>query len=212
MTARPDPGGPGRSSTPSPRREGSEARIAVHQRDRHTGDRLPVPAHQITVTRMAPTARRAAVALRSYYHDIVSRYHGLEASEEEIDAAMRDEPGDDLAPPRGLLLVACADDTVLGCAGLRLLPDDIGEVTRVHVAVNARGRGLGSRLLRELEDEARPRQLSTLRLDTRGDLVEARRLYARHGYHEVAPFNRDPYADHWFAKSLGPDQSAERGD
>jgi ribosomal protein S18 acetylase RimI-like enzyme len=158
---------------------------------------------------MAPTARPAAIALRAYYHDIVSRYHGRETTEEEIDAAMSDEPSDDLVAPRGLLLVACADDIVLGCAGLRLLPSGIGEVTRVHVAVSARGRGLGSRLLSELEDEARRRQLTTLRLDTRGDLVEARRLYARHGYQEVAPFNNDPYAEHWFAKSLGPDQSAK---
>jgi ribosomal protein S18 acetylase RimI-like enzyme len=155
---------------------------------------------------MAPTARPAALALRSYYGDIVSRYHGRQASAAEIDAAMRDEPSEDLVPPRGLLLVACAGATVVGCAGLRLLPNGIGEVTRVHVAVSARGRGLGSRLLRELEDEARQRQLSTLRLDTRDDLVEARRLYARHGYEEVAPFNNDPYAEHWFAKSLGPAQ------
>ena len=92
---------------------------------------------------------------------------------------MRDEPSDHLVPPRGLLLVARAGDTVLGCAGLRPLPNGIGEVTRVRVAVNAHGRGLGSRPPRNLEDEARQRQLTTLRLDTRGDLVEARRRYAR---------------------------------
>jgi 4-hydroxy-4-methyl-2-oxoglutarate aldolase len=44
--------------------------------------------------------------------------------------------------------------------------------------------------------------LVTLRLDTRADLTEARRLYTRHGYREVAPFNDGPYADHWFAKTL----------
>lgn len=167
-------------------------------------------ARQITVTLVAPTSPPAAVALRSYFEDIVGRYHGREASDEEVGAAMRNEPSDDLALPRGLLLVACADGSVLGCAGLRLLPDGIGEVTRVHVTIAARGRGLGSRLLRELEDHARRRHLTALRLDTRGDLVEARRLYARHGYEEVAPFNDSPYAEHWFAKSLGPSQSAGR--
>lgn len=177
---------------------------------RHTGDLLPLLASQITVTRMAPTAPPALIALRCYYDDIVSRYHCREASEEEIEAAMREEPSDDLALPRGLLLVARADDTVLGCAGLRLLPNGIGAVTRVYVAVKARGRGLGSRLLRELEGEARRHQVTKLRLDTRGDLVEARRLYVRHGYQEVAPFNKDRYAEHWFAKSLGPDRSPER--
>ncbi|CAM5536760.1 Acetyltransferase OS=Streptomyces glaucescens OX=1907 GN=SGLAU_10760 PE=4 SV=1 [Streptomyces glaucescens] len=44
---------------------------------------------------------------------------------------------------------------------------------------------------------------SGLVLDTRGDLVEARTLYARLGYEETAPHNDEPYAEHWFAKNLG---------
>lgn len=55
----------------------------------------------------------------------------------------------------------------------------------------------------ELERFARTRGLSTLRLDTRADLTEARHLYARLGYEEVAPFNNGPHADHWFAETLG---------
>ena len=64
----------------------------------------------------------------------------------------------------------------------------------------ARRRGLGSRLLDELETHARDQQVTTLRLDTRRDLVEARQLYARHGYTEVRPFSHGPYSDHWFVK------------
>jgi hypothetical protein len=41
-----------------------------------------------------------------------------------------------------------------------------------------------------------------MRLDTRGDLTEARALYARLGYDEVEPFNDGPYAEHWFEKAL----------
>ena len=63
--------------------------------------------------------------------------------------------------------------------------------------------GLGTLLLDELRNAARARGLSRLRLDTRGDLIEARRLYARHGYVEVPPFSAGPYAEHWFAKVLG---------
>jgi hypothetical protein len=44
--------------------------------------------------------------------------------------------------------------------------------------------------------------LHTVRLDTRDDLVEARRLYARLGYREVDAFNDGPYAEHWFRKDL----------
>jgi hypothetical protein len=42
-----------------------------------------------------------------------------------------------------------------------------------------------------------PEALMRLRLDTRQDLVEARVLYARHGFREVEPFNTGRYADHW---------------
>jgi hypothetical protein len=53
-----------------------------------------------------------------------------------------------------------------------------------------------------VEDEARRRAVTRLRLDTRTDLVEARRLYASHGYREVAPFNDGRWADRWLGKSL----------
>jgi len=46
-------------------------------------------------------------------------------------------------------------------------------------------------------------EVTRLRLDTRRDLVEARQLYARHGYTEVRPFSHGPYSDHWFVKD-GP--------
>jgi GNAT superfamily N-acetyltransferase len=148
------------------------------------------PELAITVT--SPAAEEARRALRAYFDDVASRYYGRPATGDEIAAAMSEDPSDDLAPPRGLLLVAQENGgDVLGCAGLRLLPGHAAEVTRVFVVPAARRRGLGSRLL-----------VSTLRLDTRRDLIEARQLYARHGYREVAPFSSGPYADHWFEKTL----------
>lgn len=39
-------------------------------------------------------------------------------------------------------------------------------------------------------------------LDTRHDLVEARTLYTHLGYEETERHNNDPYAEHWFRKSL----------
>jgi GNAT superfamily N-acetyltransferase len=144
----------------------------------------------------------ARQALWSYLDEVVSRYYGRPATKTEIDAAMCADPSDDLAFPYGLLLLARQDGVVLGCAGLRFLPDGVGEVKRVFVTPSARGRGLGAQLMGELERLAREHNLSMLRLDTRRDLIEARRLYARLGYNEVAAFNDGPYADYWFAKSL----------
>jgi hypothetical protein len=54
----------------------------------------------------------------------------------------------------------------------------------------------------EIERRAGELGVRELRLDTRSDLVEARRLYEALGYREVAPFGENPYAGHWFAKRL----------
>jgi hypothetical protein len=43
----------------------------------------------------------------------------------------------------------------------------------------------------------------TLRLETNRALTEAIALYRASGYEEVEPFNDEPHAHHWFAKSLG---------
>ncbi|MGH3247138.1 MAG: GNAT family N-acetyltransferase [Trebonia sp.] len=158
------------------------------------------PELAIAVT--SPAAEEARRILRAYFDDVASRYYGRPATRDEIAAAMSEDPSDDLAPPRGLLLVAREKGDTLGCAGLRLLPGQVAEVTRVFVVPAARSRGLGSRLLNCLEEHARRYRVSALRLDTRRDLIEARRLYARHGYREVVPFSSGAYADHWFEKTL----------
>lgn len=161
-----------------------------------------VPGSEPVVTVVPPASPAARAVLRAYFGELASRYYGRPATEEEVAAAMREEPSDDLSPPGGLLLVAVQDGAVLGCAGLRLLPGRVGEVTRVFVMPAARRRGLGSLLLDHLEARARDHGVTKLRLDTRRDLVEARRLYARHGYTEVRPFSQGPYSDYWFEKPI----------
>jgi putative acetyltransferase len=54
----------------------------------------------------------------------------------------------------------------------------------------ARGRGVGSRMLGFLLDEARRRQYRRVSLETGSQdyFAPARRLYARHGFVECGPF------------------------
>ena len=44
-----------------------------------------------------------------------------------------------------------------------------------------------------------------MRLETNRSLNEAIQLYRSSGYREVARFNDEPYAHHWFEKALNPD-------
>ena len=71
------------------------------------------------------------------------------------------------------------------------------------IAPAARGLGVGRRLLDELERALRRHGATVARLETNRALTEAIGLYRSAGYREVAPFNDEPYAHHWFEKSLG---------
>ena len=157
---------------------------------------------QIVINAISPTTAPARRILRAYMDDVVSRYHGRKATEDEIDAGIHEAPSDDLTGPDGIFLVAQYDGTAVGCVGLRFVSDRIGEVKRLFVVAAARRCGLGSRLMHELEALASERGLDTFRLDTRDDLVEARHLYARLGYRAVDAFNDGPYAEHWLQKDL----------
>ncbi|MFE0027778.1 GNAT family N-acetyltransferase [Amycolatopsis sp. NPDC059021] len=145
----------------------------------------------------------AVAVLREYMTDIASRYYGRPATTAEVDIALAEDPTDDLAPPAGALLLARHEDgSVQGCIGVRLVEPSVAELKRVYVRASGRGQGGGVRLVAAAEDVARGLGATLIRLDTRDDLVEARALYARCGYAEVAPFNADKYAEHWFAKPL----------
>jgi ribosomal protein S18 acetylase RimI-like enzyme len=57
-------------------------------------------------------------------------------------------------------------------------------------------------MLAELEGRAADYGARKVRLDTSRHLVEAISLYRGVGYREVAPFSDEPFADHWFEKTL----------
>jgi DNA-binding MarR family transcriptional regulator/GNAT superfamily N-acetyltransferase len=108
----------------------------------------------------------------------------------------------ELTPPNGLLLVARLRDEPTGCGALKLHENAPAEVKRMWVAKQARGLGLGRRLLQELERHARELGVTVLHLETNHTLHEAINLYRESGYREVEAFNDEPYAQHWFEKRL----------
>ena len=156
----------------------------------------------LSVEVVDPEEPLARQALRAYIDDVASRWYKRPATAEEIETALLEHPSRDLRPPEGLFLIVRQGTSVLGCGGLRMLSAGVGEIKRVHVSLSARGQGLGRRVMLELEELARNRDVHTLRLDTRTDLIEARALYASLGYLDVPAFNGGPYAQHWLSKSL----------
>ncbi|MFE1558259.1 GNAT family N-acetyltransferase [Streptomyces sp. NPDC058734] len=154
------------------------------------------------------TTPDATVLRRAYYAEVAGRYWKRSVTEAEIDQGMLDFPADELVPPTGQFVVGRLDGQPLACGGIRLLDPATAELTRVYVDARARGTGGGAALLAALEEAARGLGATRMRLDTRTDLVEARALYARHGYVEIPAYNSGPYAQHWFEKDLDSAASA----
>jgi DNA-binding MarR family transcriptional regulator/GNAT superfamily N-acetyltransferase len=108
----------------------------------------------------------------------------------------------ELTPPAGLLLMATLHAEPVGCGALKLHGADAAEIKRMWVSPDARGLGLGRRLLAELERTAAAHHAPAVRLETNRTLTEAIALYRSTGYQEVPAFNTEPYAHHWFEKPL----------
>ncbi|MEU5116289.1 GNAT family N-acetyltransferase [Streptomyces longwoodensis] len=158
---------------------------------------------------IAPEPYDSAVAAglwRAYYTEVSDRWYllheGRRTDPDELEREVAAHTGAELAPPSGRLLVGRYGGTPAGSAGVRLLDAATAELTRVFVLPGARGTGGAALLVAAAERAARELGAARIVLDTRGDLVEARALYARLGYTETGPHNADPYAEHWFAKAL----------
>ncbi len=149
-----------------------------------------------------PSSPQARELVRDYFTEILTRVNGSTPPTEVVDAALRDDPDDAMVAATGTFIVALSAQSPVGCAGLRVLDDCVGELKRVFVRPSARGRGLGTALITALETYARSRNLTTLRLDTRHELDEALRMYERHGYRSIERYKQPGLADLWFEKTL----------
>lgn len=109
---------------------------------------------------------------------------------------------DEFNLPHGVMLLARLDGDAVACGGIKTIAKGIGEIKRMWVAPSARGLGIAQRLLDALERQGDALGLRRIRLDTNQTLTEARALYLRNGYREIAAYNDNPYADHWFEKTL----------
>jgi len=141
-----------------------------------------------------PASPEAQVCLQAYFQELQERF------DEGFDPALTISANpEELVPPAGWFLMARLDGAPVGCGALKI-KDGIGEIKRMWVSREARGLGIAQRLLEALEARAQAAGVDTLRLDTHRSLTEARALYLRNGYAEIAAYNSNPYAGYWFEK------------
>ena len=80
------------------------------------------------------------------------------------------------------------DGKPAGCGGIKLFGTEYGEIKRMYVRPQFRGRGFGKLILQHLADHARAHGVRLLRLETGIHQREAIGLYERMGFERIAPF------------------------
>ena len=156
-----------------------------------------IGAAAIEIHVVAPDSAELRRCLAAYGRELRERFEG------GYDPARSNPiPAADFVPPAGVFVVARRDGVAIGCGGLRRVDPATGEIKRMWTAPAARGQGVAGRILRRLEAFARDAGMTVLRLDTNRALIEAQNLYRRAGFREVAAFNAEAYAQHWFEKEL----------
>lgn len=160
----------------------------------------------VTIAPEAAVSADAQYCLGEYFYELQERFDG------GFDPDLSLLPSlDEFAPPRGTFLLVRLNGQPVGCGGLKPISKEAAYLKRMWIAPGARGLGLARRLLSALEDEARAMDYSIVRLETNKSLIEAQQLYRSAGYAEVAPFNDERYAHHWFEKRLDQSTSGNNG-
>ena len=154
-------------------------------------------ASQVTIASEPVDSNDAQYCLRQYYLELEERF------EEGFEPNLSLSPSlEDFAPPRGVFLLARRSGEPVGCGGFKPISAEAAYLKRMWISRQARGLGIGKRLLLELETRAFGIGYSIMCLETNKALHEAQKLYRAAGYVEVAPFNSEPYAHHWYQKRL----------
>ncbi len=152
---------------------------------------------QIAISEVDPEDPRVKNCMAQYYAEIAAIF------ETDFDPAQASPPdANDMRRPNGVFLLAVSDGLPVGCVAVKGEGNGLGEIRRMWVSPAARGLGLAKQLMAEIEDKARALGIHTLRLDTNGKLIAARRLYENMGWSEIDRYNDNVYAEHFFEKKL----------
>ena len=94
--------------------------------------------------------------------------------------------------PTGCLLLAIDSGSFVGCVGLRKIDEITGEMKRLYVIPDYRGKKIGQILARDAIDEARRLAYKRIRLDTLASMKEANALYMSLGFRQIEPYYNNP--------------------
>jgi putative acetyltransferase len=130
---------------------------------------------------------------------LLREFHALLVSDYGFDACMLLEDAEALpgpyCDPHGCFLLAEVNGQIAGGFAVRPCegsPAGIAEAKRMFIRPQYRGLGLGHTLVAAVLMDARARGYNAIRLDSLRELTNAHRLYEKHGFRLIAPYNSLP--------------------
>lgn len=139
------------------------------------------PSASVTIERVDILSPVAQDLIRSLNAELSATYPEQGATHFRLDP-------EEVADGQGAFLVATAVDKPVGCGAVRRIDARTGEIKRMYVAPDERGKGLSRLLLKALEAEARALGLSRLVLETGVRQLAALALYEKAGFSRIEPF------------------------
>ncbi len=138
-----------------------------------------------------PVVRSLVLALNA---ELAQRYPEEGANHFRLDP-------EEVGPGRGAFLVAYVDGKPVGCGAVRINEPGVGEIKRMFVIPEFRGRGVAGAVLSALQDHARDLGAHKLVLETGSRQPEAVALYRRAGFIEIPRFGE--YVDSPLSLCMG---------
>lgn len=95
--------------------------------------------------------------------------------------------------PHGVLfLVKNASDEFIGCFAVRDYEHPICELKRMYIKAEARGLGIGRKMLEKSIEISRQLGYEKMRLDTLPSMTKAQSLYSKMGFYDIDPYRYNP--------------------
>jgi GNAT superfamily N-acetyltransferase len=150
-----------------------------------------VRPHAVTDPEVAPL-------LAELTEEYAARYGAVSAGE------MNRYPATEFLPPGGVLLILSEDGESVAGGAYKRFDDQTAEIKRMWTHSAHRRRGLATRVLTELEAEAKRRGYRRLVLTTGPKQPEAAALYLATGYQSLdpKPFDKENFGLLAFEKDL----------
>ena len=111
-----------------------------------------------------------------------------------------------ISPDDGALFILEDAGKVIGMGALYRYNEKVGEIKRMYIKPEYRGKGFGKKLLNMLVDAGKEIDYSALRLDTGGFMDTAQHVYTSVGFKKIPEYTESevpiPLRHHWFFMEL----------